>query len=134
MKRERKKPMVGVLLGKAPTPTKSKVIADLYHKCPYCISYASAEKMIMGIFSIPQDHQWWLESVVEHPKETMGLEVAEVFFPKYIEASSPWSRGETKPIQEKAPCGADCQGCPEYRKECKGCPATKYYKEIYGKS
>jgi hypothetical protein len=126
-KRNKKKPLVGILLGKASTSTKAKSIAHFFKKCPYCASCASVDCTFMGIFSLPQNHRWWLVSIQKHPKETVGFENAEVFFTKKVEASSPCSSGTMKLNLKRPPCGADCKGCPAYRKECKGCISTKYY-------
>lgn len=127
MKRKQKEAIIGLLLGEVTTHKKAKLIADTYAQCPYCVSYISAGCTVIGVFSIPQDHQWWLEWVAKNPEETLGLRCAEVFFTKKVEASSPWSRGEAKASIEKAPCGADCEECFRYQKECGGCPATRHY-------
>lgn len=119
--------LVGVLLGETFTPTKAALIADNYRQCPYCVSYVSVGCTVIGVFSLPPDHRWWLEWVTEHPEETLGLKRAEVFFTQQIEASSPWTRGDVKPHLEQAPCGTDCRECPRYHKECEGCPSTRHY-------
>lgn len=122
-----KKPLVGIILGKAITPDKAESIADFFNKCPYCVTCTNVDCTVMSVLSVPQDHRWWVESIAEHPKETVGLESAEVFFADKIEALSPWTSGNVKPNLDRPPCGADCQGCSVYRKDCKGCPATKCY-------
>ncbi len=127
MKKREKKPIVGVLLGEADTPGKAKSISGFLNKCPYCVSCTNVECLVTGVLSIPQHHRWWLESISKKPEETVGLKKAEVFFAEHVAASSPWSSGSVQPRLAKAPCGADCQGCPMYRKKCTGCPATTYY-------
>lgn len=120
-------PLVGVLLGCASTSERAAQIVVTYHRCPYCVSYKSAGRMVTGVFSIPPEHRWWLQWVAEAPEETLGLESATIFFPQAVEALSPWALDEVRPNLEKAPCGADCRQCPRYRKECPGCPATLCY-------
>jgi len=127
MKRKKMIPLVGVLLGEALTPKKAQLIADTYRQCPYCVSYTSAGCTVIGVFSLPQDHRWWLEWVVENPKETIGVKCAKSYFTQRVVASSPWTRGDVKPILERAPCGADCRECSRCREECEGCPATLHY-------
>jgi len=127
MLREKMKPLVGVLLGDALTPTKAASIADRYSQCPYCVCYTSAGCMVIGVFSLPSDHRWWLEWVAENSEGTLGLKYAEVFFTQGVEASSSWARGEVRPNLKQAPCGADCPECSKYREACDGCPATHNY-------
>ncbi|UCG93240.1 MAG: hypothetical protein JSV97_05965 [candidate division WOR-3 bacterium] len=122
-----KQPLVGIILGKAITPDKAESIADFFNKCPYCATCTNVVSAIIGVLTIPQDHRWWLDSIPQHPKETVGLEAAEVFYVDKITVSSPWSSGSVKPELKQPPCGADCQGCPMYQRECKGCPTTIYY-------
>lgn len=122
-----KKPLLGVLIGKAPSARRAKSITDFFNKCPYCAVCTNKDFMVFGILSFPFEHRWWFESIVTNPKETMGLQSAEIFFADKIKASSPWSSGKVKPVLDRPPCGASCQRCPMLHKECKGCPATKYY-------
>jgi len=116
--------VTGILLGRASAPEQAAAIAQTYRACPYCASYASSGDTVFGLFSLPSDHRWWLEWVEEHPAETLGLRQAEVFFARQVRVASPWSRGEVEPLLERAPCGAECAGCPRYRHGCEGCPAT----------
>ncbi|UCC30981.1 MAG: hypothetical protein JSU86_01630 [Phycisphaerales bacterium] len=120
-------PLVGVLLGTAPTPERAALIADTYRSCPYCTSYTSAGRTTIGIFSLPVRRRWWLEWVTDEPEGLLGLERAEVFFAETVTAVSSWARGEVKPSSEQAPCGANCRECPKYGHECEGCPATQHY-------
>ena len=119
--------LAGVLLGQAPTSEKAALIAETCRQCPYCVSYVSAGRTVIGVFSLPPDHRWWLEWVAEHPEETLGLKRAEVFFTQQIETSSPWTRGEVRPHLERAPCEANCRECPTHHQKCVGCPATRHY-------
>ncbi len=122
-----KKYIVGILIGEAPSLEKAKSVAENGSRCPYSVTYVNSGRTIIGVSVIPLDHKWWLEWVEEHPEETIGLTYVEVFFTRKVNASSPWSRGEVKPLTEISPCGSSCEKCPRYRKECKGCPATRYY-------
>ena len=120
-------PVVGILLGNTNTSEKAAEMAETFRPCPYCVSYQSSGNTLIGVFVIPEDHKWWLESVAENPEGTMSLKSAEAFFPEAIDASSPWSRGEVEPILEQAPCSAECQKCPVYENPCQGCPSTRDY-------
>jgi hypothetical protein len=121
------KPLVGVVLGNAASPSAAAHVASTYGKCPYCASFQSTGNSAMGIFTLPPDRRWWLERIGETPLTNMGLNSAETVFTEAIEASSPWSRGEVKPNLHPAPCGKDCRQCPCYGGECKGCPSTLDY-------
>lgn len=126
--KERKvRPLIGVMVGEVDQPAKATAIADRYRSCPYCVSYTSSGPVVIGVFSLPPDHRWWLEWVERDPEGTLGLKRAEVFFSHVLEVLSPWARGEVKPELAKAPCRADCHDCRSYRKECEGCPATLDY-------
>lgn len=127
MKKRKQKPVVGILLGKAHTSAKARSITKWFSRCIYCISCTNKGSLVIAVVTIPQHHRWWFESIGEHPKETVGLKQAEVFFTQHIGAASQWNSGHVKPILKRAPCGAECHGCPEYHKKCSGCPATKYY-------
>jgi hypothetical protein len=120
-------PLVGVLLGYAPTPEKALEIAETHRKCPYCVSYRSAGRSVTGVFVVPHEHRWWLQWVADAPQEALGLESATLFFPQAVEASSPWARGAVSPSMDQAPCEIDCSECSWYKKDCQGCPATRYY-------
>jgi hypothetical protein len=120
--------LVALLLGQAPTPAKAAHLAERYCVCPYCVSLTTEGDTVIGLYSIPPEHHWWLEWVVDRPQETLGLKRAELFFAQLIEAASPWSRGEVKAEQDRAPCGADCSACSLHQQRCKGCPATKHYR------
>jgi len=125
--KKKQKSIVGILLGKARTPAQAKSIAKWFSWCIYCNSCTNEGCLVIAVVAIPQHHRWWFESIAEHPKETVGLKQAEVFFTQHIKAASQWSSGSVKPILKRAPCGADCHWCPEYHKKCSGCLATQYY-------
>jgi len=121
------KPLVGVLLGEAPTPEKAASTAETYRACPYCASFACSECMTVGVFALPPTHRWWLRRAATEPQRALGLQRVEVFFAQHIHARSDWSRGAILPVNRRAPCGAVCLECPKYHGDCKGCPATQYY-------
>jgi hypothetical protein len=118
--------IVGILIGRAETPEKACSISHFFGSCPYCALSTSAGTTVLSVLSLPANHRWWLDSIVENPKKTIGIEDAEVFYVDHVPAQSPWSAGEIK-AADKPPCGADCLGCPEYKKSCPGCIATHYY-------
>lgn len=124
---KKKDAITGILIGEASTPEKASSVAATYKKCPYCCSFYSNGKGIIGIFAIPKENKWWLNWVVDQPMETMGLKCADAFFTRKVKASCTWLRGELIPTQQKSPCGAQCWECSKYLKECKGCPATLYH-------
>lgn len=127
MMKKKQKSIVGILLGKAHTTAQAKSITKWLLRCIYCVSCSHEGCLVIAVVAIPQPHRWWFESIAEHPKETVGLQRAEVFFAQHIKAASQWSSGRVKPILKRAPCGAECHGCSEYRNRCRGCQATKYY-------
>ena len=127
MKKRKPESVLGVLIGRAHTSSKAKSIAKWFSRCPYCLSCTNEENLIIGVLSIPSHHRWWLTSISKHPKETVGLQKAEVFFTRHMKAISKGISEQVKPVLRRAPCGADCHGCPVYHKKCRGCPATKYY-------
>lgn len=116
--------LVGVVLGQADTSLKAAEIAKKYAKCPYCASFSSSGKSAMGVFALPQDRRWWLESVADDPGARMGLKTVEVLETSVLDASSPWTRGEVNANLHPAPCGVDCRQCVCYGNPCDGCPAT----------
>ena len=127
---EQKKVLVGILIGRASTPEKAHSISRFLSSCPYCAFAKCTGTTVVGVLSLPAAHRWWLDSIATQPKNTIGIEEAEVFYPAYVTAQSPWSAGKIKPDADKPPCGADCMGCPVYRKQCPGCVATTYYTSL----
>ncbi len=116
--------LIGIVVGTAENRDKAKKISVFFGSCPYCAMSASKEDTILAVLTIPHEHKWWLESIKEKPKGTVGLEKAEVFYTSGVNATSPWSGGKVEPVLDRSPCGAQCPGCPVYKKECRGCPAT----------
>lgn len=119
--------IVGILIGEASSPEKARLIMEDGLRCPYAVTYAISGNTIVGIFSVPIGHEWWLEWVEKDPKGTIGLEHAELFLSRKSRAQSPWAREDVKPVLEGAPCGADCLRCARYSNECRGCPAATFY-------
>jgi hypothetical protein len=109
-----------VLIGNAPTEVAAEQVARNSQGCPYVAMYAATGRMVVGVFALPASKRRWIEIPQERP-ELLGLQKAAVFVTEGIEASSPWSRGEVRPVLQLAPCGTDCRPCPLYRA---GCPAT----------
>ncbi len=97
--------------------------------CPYVTYYEPLGDQIYAFFTIPENHRWWLTMLEDQP-ELLGLEAVRVgFMDQLIEKgpSSPWSRGETKPVLDRTPCDCFCPECGQYQKNCEGCPASKAY-------
>jgi hypothetical protein len=124
---EKKKVAFCILVGTATNNRKAAGISRFFEKCPFCVFSTSKDNTIFTVLAVPFDHKWWVQSISDHPKDTVGLEKAEVFYPENIEVASPWSIGEVKPELDKPPCGAECLTCRVYKKACPGCPATKHY-------
>lgn len=122
---DNKSALVGILIGKTSDKEKADKISGYFEKCPYCAVSTSTDDKVVAVFTIPQEHKWWLDSIGEQPQATVGFESAEVFYADKIDVENIWSSGQVKPELDKAPCGANCIGCPVYRKACPGCPATK---------
>jgi len=116
--------LTGVLAGTAENAGKASKISAFLESCPYCALSASKDDMVFAVLTVPHEHKWWLESIREQPKDTIGLENAEVFYTAAVKAISPWSAGNVEPELDTSPCGAQCKSCRVYKKECQGCPAT----------
>ena len=130
MKADERPSITGILIGEAPTEGKATAVAALFTNCPYCAFSTPLNKIVLAAFSIPAEHRWWLEAIEERPTETLGLEKAKILFAAPFTLETLWTRGNTKPVLEKAPCGAVCPKCPLYVEKCPGCPSTRYYKEV----
>jgi hypothetical protein len=117
--------LCAVLVGSAPTSEKAEAVARNSQGCPYVAFYAAADRMVVAVFALPRSKRWWIEYPQEHP-ELLGLERVVVHVTDRIEPSSPWTRGDVTPTLSMAPCGTDCERCPQYRDRCSGCPATTY--------
>jgi len=120
-------PLIGVVLGNAPSPARAAEIAARYGRCPFCATFSTLGNSAMAIYALPESRRWWFDLIAEDPATRLGLQDAEVLFTSAIEASSPWSRHEVKPILHPAPCGKDCRKCSYYGVQCEGCPATLDY-------
>lgn len=123
----KKRILVCILAGTAINNKKAAAISKFFEKCTFCVLSTYKDNNIYTVLTVPSDRKWWVETIREKPKDTVGLEKAEVFYLEVIEVKSPWSTGEVKPILDKPPCGAECLTCPVYKKACPGCPATKHY-------
>ena len=121
------KPICALLIGNAATAQKADKIATAFSDCPYATLYTSSDRLVLGVYIMPESKRWWIEVPQEEP-QLLGLERLRVFFTDQIEAASPWSLGIVKPELKLAPCKADCVTCPLYLDRCQGCPATVFYK------
>jgi len=124
---EKKKILACILAGTAANNKKAAAVSEFFEKCPFCVFSTNKDNTLFTVLTVPHDHKWWVESISEHPKDTVGLEKAEVFYPDSIEVTSPWSSGQVRLNQKKPPCGAECLTCHVYKKECPGCVATIHY-------
>ena len=113
--------ITAILIGDGPSSEEAKSMS-----CPYCCIYTSSGNTVVGVFSSPPERRRWLELLEKKPS-VAGLRCVEIFFSQNVEAQSPWSLGEVFPNKHIAPCGTECGSCQWYKKECEGCPSTKYY-------
>lgn len=118
--------LCAVLFGNTEDDEKAQTAARLTQGCPYIAHYATAGNTVIGVFALPATKRWWIEYPQEHP-EALGLTRAVVLITDQVTASSPWSRGEVKPVANISPCHSDCRKCPHYGTRCQGCPATEFY-------
>lgn len=114
-----------VLVGTAPHKAGADHASTWFQHCPYAVTCTSTGRIIVALFCLPPSKRWWLELPQENP-ELLGLVQLAVFFTDQVDVSSPWSRGAVQPTSQIAPCGTDCDPCPQYRRRCEGCPATVY--------
>jgi hypothetical protein len=124
--REDMEVVIGILVGEADEETALRLV-ETGSKCPYCACFTQSEGTIVALYAIPKEQRWWLKWVEKKPTATLGLREAEIFFPRAIAASSPWSREEVEAVSDRAPCGAMCLECTMYQGLCPGCPATRYF-------
>lgn len=117
----------GILIGKTENKKQAEKMVTQYAGCPYAALVHHADSVLIGLFTLPDNHQWWLKEIEENPGKTLGLTCAEVFFTQKIYKESPWSLKEVDPDSDTAPCGSTCKPCPVYQSKCKGCPSTVYY-------
>ncbi len=111
--------LLGVLVGIAENHDEAKKICGLFDDCPYNVMNVVKEKVLVLLFSIPEDHKWWLEGIEKEPEKTLGLSEVEVFF-----SNMPEQPLEVVDKREKAPCGSDCEKCDFFNEMCKGCPSV----------
>jgi hypothetical protein len=117
----------GILIGKTANPQQAEKMVTQYTGCPYAALVQHSDSVLIGVFTLPEDHAWWLKGVEENPGKTLKLTYAEVFFTQKIYKESPWSLKKVDSDRNTAPCGSTCQPCPVYQSKCKGCPSTVYY-------
>jgi hypothetical protein len=116
-----------LLIGEAPTEEAAARIAEVFSGCPYVYFMGAFGNMVVGIYFLSGAHRWWLQAVAENPEATLGLRRAALYiterpaFPAGMEPRIPAERGD------RSPCGAYCPECPRYRKECRGCPASRHF-------
>jgi hypothetical protein len=122
-----KKMICALLFGEAKTEEKAKQIAESYKNCPYIHLMATKENQLFASFFLPEKQRWWIEYVEKKPKETFGLENAEVTFVEDVQYPTQLKMRLPEEPQKISPCGSDCYTCPAYEK-CLGCPATIFYK------
>ena len=118
-----------LLSGEAKTKEKAKHLAESYQNCPYINFIATKEKQLFATYFLPERQKWWIETIEEKPRETIGLEKAKVtiienvYCPKQLKMRLP------EKSMNISPCGSKCETCPYYER-CSGCPATVFYKRM----
>ena len=111
--------LLGVLVGRTEDEDDAEKICGIFDDCPYCVMNVVKERMLVLLFSIPEDHRWWLEGIEKEPERTLGLSQAEIFF------SERFDDLKKKIVsREEPPCGSDCESCESYLEECSGCPSV----------
>ena len=123
----KRKTLCGIIIGEASSNEKAKEIADNFKDCPYVAFIATHSNEVFAIYFIPEKQRWWLEYVEEKPKQTLGVDRAQLFIVDKVESPEKFNLKLPKEKLRIAPCGADCQKCPSFSK-CLCCPATIYYK------
>ncbi len=111
--------LLGVLVGRAEDENDAEKICSLFDNCPYSMMNMVKEKMLVLLFSIPEDHRWWLEGIEKEPERTLGLSEVELFFSEHFDDLT-----KEVVMKEKPPCGTDCESCESYMEECRGCPSV----------
>lgn len=118
--------VTAVQVCQAPTALDADDNAERMRRCPYVASYTSTGNLCIGVFVIPPEKRSWLEKPANEPA-LMGMEQIHLNYVERGDVSSPWSRGEVRPVLDTPPCGSDCPKCPEYEFSCRGCIATVLY-------
>lgn len=117
----------GIMVGKTANSHQAQKMTTQYAECPYAALITHSGSTVIGLFTLPEDHTWWLKEIEKAPDKTLGFTYAEVFFTRNIFVESPWSMNQCTYNQKTAPCGSTCQSCSAYQKKCKGCPSTVHY-------
>ncbi|UCE13523.1 MAG: hypothetical protein JSV04_15240 [Candidatus Heimdallarchaeota archaeon] len=118
----------GIIIGEHPSLEEAQRHAEKMKDCLYLAVSAVSQNRIYSIFIVPEEKKWWLKYPESDPAVT-GLGQAQVFlvenviYPETFDLKLPDQKTAT------APCGENCEIC-QLRNEynCKGCPATFYYK------
>jgi len=114
--------ILGLMVGEAPNVEKAEEICKLFEGCPYKKISTAKDRQVLILFSIPEDHRWWLEGLEREPEKTLGLSEAKVFFSEMPEYPL-----EVADQREDAPCGSDCKKCDFFNEMCNGCPSVYGY-------
>ncbi len=114
--------ILGLMVGEAPNVEKAEEICKLFEGCPYKKINTAKDRQVLILFSIPEDHRWWLEGLEREPEKTLGLSEAKVFFSEMPEYPL-----EVADQREDAPCGSDCKKCDFFDEMCNGCPSVYGY-------
>lgn len=114
-----------LLLGEAPTEEAAEKIAEVLAPCPYVYFLSAFGRMVVGVFFLGQDREWWLRAVAEDPEATMGLVRAAL----YVRGNPAFPAGMEPRVgpgnSDRSPCGASCPDCPRYQNPCPGCPGWR---------
>lgn len=105
-----------LLFGEAKTRKKVEHIAKSYYKnCPYTQFVATRENRLFATFVLPERHRWWVEYLEENPKETIGLEKAEVTIVDNVYCPEQLKMRLPEKPQKISPCESNCKNCPLWK-------------------
>ena len=116
-----------LLLGEADTKERVRYLAESYRNCPYINFMATKENQLFATYFLPERQKWWIKTIEEKPKETIGLEKAKVTIVEYVDYPEQMKMRLPKKLKNISPCGSKCETCPIYER-CSGCPATIFFK------
>ena len=117
-----------LLIGETENSERARFLAEKYQNCPYIYFIATEENKLFAIYFLPVKQRWWIETIEKKPRDTIGLEKAEVTFVNNVYYPEKlMMRLPEKPI-DISPCGSYCRNCPYYGK-CSGCPATTFFRK-----